>query len=135
MWHRFILFVFTANLLHFAFELGINQMDFCCSNICCCSLCTAEQCQLFDRPGKQCRCYNTTDVTCLRFKNFVYEPEQKVQIFPALPEQAIIAQVVPMGITQLDIDPLCCANKNCPAWIKCKYSLSAKRDQSGIIAF
>ncbi|CAG9536672.1 unnamed protein product [Cercopithifilaria johnstoni] len=136
MWHQFIILLFTINLLlHSTFELGINEMDFCCSNTCCCSLCTAEQCRLPDQPGKQCRCYNTTDVTCLRFTNFIYKPEtielpNQVQIFSVLPDQPIMAQVIPMGIKELDIDPLCCAVKNCPAWIKCRNPSSTKRDQS-----
>uniref|UniRef100_A0A0R3RNR5 UPF0506 domain-containing protein n=1 Tax=Elaeophora elaphi TaxID=1147741 RepID=A0A0R3RNR5_9BILA len=137
MWHhRFALFLFIANILRSTFELGINQMDFCCSNTCCCSLCTAEQCQLPDQPGKQCRCYNTTNVMCLRFKNSLHKSElvelpHKIRIVSVLPEQPLMAQVVPMGITELDIDPLCCTVGNCPAWIKCKHLLNAKRDQSG----
>ncbi|VDM91358.1 unnamed protein product [Litomosoides sigmodontis] len=110
-------------------------MDFCCSNTCCCSLCTAEQCQLYDQPGKQCRCYNTTSVVCLRSftrKTESMELPDKVQIFSVLPEQTLIAQVVPMGITEMDIDPLCCALKNCPTWIKCKQSLNAKQDEPAL---
>lgn len=73
---------------------------------------------------------------CLRFKNFVYKPESieipdKVQVFSVLPEQPMMAQVVPMSITELDIDPLCCTIKNCPEWIKCKHSLNEKWNQSG----
>ncbi|KAM3716679.1 Methionine--tRNA ligase [Dirofilaria immitis] len=141
MWHRFVLFLLTANILHISLELGINHMDFCCSNTCCCSSCTAEQCQLPDQPGKQCRCYNTTSVTCLRFRNAIYKPESiirstnreitdKIQIFPVLPEQSVMSQIVPMGIAKFDTDPLCCVVGNCPAWIKCKYSSTIKRNQS-----
>ncbi|EFO27404.2 hypothetical protein LOAG_01083 [Loa loa] len=138
MWQRLVLFLFIANIMRFTSELGINQMDFCCSNTCCCSVCTAEQCQLPDQPGKQCRCYNATDVMCWRFRNFIYKPEpieipDKMQIFPVLPGQSVMAQLVPLGtITELDIDPLCCAVGNCPTWIKCKHPLNVKRDQSGI---
>uniref|UniRef100_A0A1I7VSD4 DUF4773 domain-containing protein n=1 Tax=Loa loa TaxID=7209 RepID=A0A1I7VSD4_LOALO len=121
MWQRLVLFLFIANIMRFTSELGINQMDFCCSNTCCCSVCTAEQCQLPDQPG-----------------NFIYKPEpieipDKMQIFPVLPGQSVMAQLVPLGtITELDIDPLCCAVGNCPTWIKCKHPLNVKRDQSGI---
>ncbi|VDN83489.1 unnamed protein product [Brugia pahangi] len=153
MWQRSVLFLFSANILLFTFELGINQMDFCCSSTCCCSLCTAEQCQLADQPGyifnvlnscvlpidlKQCRCYNTTNITCWRFRNSIYKSEhielpEKMQIFSVLPEQPVMAQVVPVGsITGMDIDPLCCVVGNCPVWIKCKHSLNIRRDQSAL---
>lgn len=85
--------------------------------------------------SKQCRCYNTTNIMCSRFR--VYEPAavelpSEMQIFPTSSKQAVLAHVVPISISELSIDPLCCVVGDCPVWIKCKNPVKVRQDQPGI---